>query len=118
MFFSRRGPGRITASEANRLLRDGGAVLIDVREADEYRAGHAPGALHLPLSRLAHDGALGLPESRRLVLVCRSGNRSRRAAELLAAQGVNCVDMTGGMLNWVTEGLPVRDAGGADGAVI
>ena len=118
MLFSRRGPGRIPASEAHRLLRDGTAVMIDVREADEFRAGHAPGAMHVPLSRLAHDGAVGLPEARRLVLVCRSGNRSRRAAALLAAQGVNCVDMAGGMLDWAAEGLPVRDARGSGGTVI
>lgn len=44
MFFSRRGPGRITAGEAHRLLRDGTAVLIDVREADEFLATAVLGA--------------------------------------------------------------------------
>ncbi|MFC8515402.1 rhodanese-like domain-containing protein [Streptomyces sp. NPDC057257] len=125
MHFSRRGPDRITVTRAHRLLRDGTAVLIDVREADEFRAGHAPGALHVPLSRLADSTAAvpGLPRDHgpaapRLVLICRSGNRSRQAAELLAARGIAAVDVVGGMRGWVAEGLPVQDADGADGAVI
>ncbi|MGI5452789.1 rhodanese-like domain-containing protein [Streptomyces sp. CA-249302] len=119
MHFSRSGPDRITVTEAHGLLRDGAAVLIDVREADEYRAGHAPGALNLPLSRLADpDTDTALPGGPRLVLVCRSGNRSRQAAELLAAQGIAAVDVVGGMRDWAVAGLPVRDADGADGTVI
>ncbi|MBC2900122.1 rhodanese-like domain-containing protein [Streptomyces cupreus] len=102
---------RITVQEAAERTRNGGsALLVDVREADEWQAGHAPWAVHLPLS------ALGAPLSpdvrgRPLVVVCRSGNRSRQAAELLVAQGVGAVDVIGGMNEWARAGLPLADAG-------
>ncbi|MFB7368448.1 rhodanese-like domain-containing protein [Streptomyces sp. NPDC056222] len=120
MLFSRRGPGRITPSEAYRLVRDRTAALLDVREADEYQAGHAPGALHVPLSRLAAAGAdtPGSRDGHSLVLICRSGKRSRQAARLLAERGVEAVDVTGGMIAWAEEGLPVQDAHGQAGTVI
>ncbi|KAB1139915.1 rhodanese-like domain-containing protein [Streptomyces luteolifulvus] len=117
MPFSPHGPGRITVARAHRLLRDGTAVLVDVREADEYRAGHAPGALFVPLSHLA-AGAAAVPDGKDLVLICRSGNRSRQAAALLAERGVAAVDVIGGMLDWAAGGLPVQDAHGAAGTVV
>ncbi|MFB7110876.1 rhodanese-like domain-containing protein [Streptomyces sp. NPDC056190] len=121
----RRGPARITASEAAARTghapaggAPGGAVLVDVREVREWRAGHAPGALHLPLSALA-SGADVPPEARGrlLVVVCRSGNRSRQAAELLSARGADAVDVIGGMRDWVRAGLPVVDQRGEDGTI-
>ncbi|NNN31705.1 rhodanese-like domain-containing protein [Streptomyces sp. S3(2020)] len=102
---------RVSVAEAHRLLRDGAAVLVDVREPDEFRAGHVPGALHVPLSR-------ELPDSGDMILICRSGNRSRQAVALLAARGVECVDVIGGMRDWAAQGLPVEDAYGAAGVVI
>ncbi|MEU6005398.1 rhodanese-like domain-containing protein [Streptomyces sp. NPDC047453] len=121
----RRGPARITAPEAAARTghapaggAPGGAWLVDVREAREWRAGHAPGALHLPLSVLA-SGADVPPEvsGRLLVVVCRSGNRSRQAAELLSARGADAVDVIGGMRDWVRAGLPVVDQRGEDGTI-
>ncbi|MER7001196.1 rhodanese-like domain-containing protein [Streptomyces sp. NPDC000410] len=119
MLFSRSGPGRITPSEAQRLIRQGTAVLPGVRETDEYQAGHAPGALYVPLSRPAAV-ATDMPggqDGRSLVLICRSGNRSRQAARLLAESGAEAVDVTGGMIAWAG-GLPVQDAHGQAGTVI
>lgn len=107
---------RITPARAHRLLRDGRAVLIDVREEGEFAAGHAPGAVHLPLSAWI-DGSAGLPAGREPVLICRSGNRSRQAAELLAARGVSVPDVVGGMREWAALGLPVVNARGAAGTV-
>jgi len=119
-----RGPGRVTVQQA--VARTGGAdaadngaaVLLDVREPDEWQAGHAPRAVHLPLSSLA-DGA-GLPaevQGRSLVVICRSGNRSRQAAELLTAQGADAVDVIGGMRDWARTGLPVVNALGENGTI-
>lgn len=108
---------RITPAQAHRLLRDGTAVLVDVRDEGEFAAGHAPGAVHLPLSSLA-GGSAGLPAGRAPVLICRSGNRSRQAAELLAARGVSVPDVVGGMREWAALGLPVEDARGAAGTVL
>jgi rhodanese-related sulfurtransferase len=63
-----------------RQMQAGGAVLLDVREDTEWRAGHAPGARHIPLSRLPAR-IKDLPPRRPVVTVCRSGARSARAAE-------------------------------------
>jgi rhodanese-related sulfurtransferase len=96
----------------------GDAVLLDVRELHEWQAGHAPRAVHLPLSALAAgaplpDAARGTP----LIVICRSGNRSRQAAALLAERGAVAVDVTGGMRDWADAGLPVVDEHGRDGSV-
>ncbi|WP_405740020.1 rhodanese-like domain-containing protein [Streptomyces sp. NBC_00028] len=109
MRYDSPGTPRVTVTEAQRLLRDRTAALIDVRETDEFRAGHAPGAHHVPLSRIA---TAPLPDTARpLVLICRSGNRSRQAAALLAARGVEAVDVIGGMRDWAARGLPVEGTG-------
>ncbi|WP_255953272.1 rhodanese-like domain-containing protein [Streptomyces odontomachi] len=118
--FSRRIPSRVTPAQAHRMTQEGTAVLLDVRETHEYAAGHVPGALHLPLSLLT-AGAADVPgcrDGRSPVLICRSGNRSQRAARLLAGRGVQAVDVTGGMTAWARQGLPVRDGNGAAGTVI
>ncbi|KOU63499.1 sulfurtransferase [Streptomyces sp. MMG1533] len=121
----RGGPGRVTVQEAaartghgNAGDSGGDAVLLDVRELHEWQAGHAPRAVHLPLSTLAAEA--GLPaeaQARPLVVICRSGNRSRRAAELLVAWGAQAVDVIGGMGDWAEAGLPVVDARGGNGTV-
>ncbi|MGW7363509.1 rhodanese-like domain-containing protein [Streptomyces sp. NPDC054841] len=119
MSLFRRGPGRVDPTEARERTRDpGGSVLLDVREAHEWDAGHAPGAVHLPLSALAIGAELPAPAlGRPLVVICRSGRRSRDAAELLAAQGLAAVDVKGGMIAWAREGLPVVDGRGAGGSI-
>ena len=121
----RGGPGRVTVQEAAARTGHGNAaeigsdaVLLDVREADEWQAGHAPRAVHLSLSVLA--AGAGLPteaQARPLVVICRSGNRSRQAAELLVARGAEAVDVIGGMQDWAGVGLPVVDPQGGNGTV-
>lgn len=96
----------------------GDAVLLDVREPHEWQAGHAPRAVHLPLSALV--AGAGLPahaQARPLVVICRSGNRSRQAAELLATRGAEAVDVIGGMRDWAGAGLPVVDPRGGNGTI-
>ncbi|MET8579923.1 rhodanese-like domain-containing protein [Streptomyces collinus] len=119
-----RAPGRVTVQEAAARTGHGAtteradAVLLDVREPDEWQAGHAPGAVHLPLSDLS--AGAGLPaaaHARPLLVICRSGNRSRRAAALLAARGADAADVIGGMRDWAAAGLPVVDARGGNGTV-
>lgn len=99
-----------------RALVASGAVLVDVREPGEWRAGHADAAMHVPLGSLATSyGAL--PHDRRLVVVCRSGNRSAKATRALRAAGFDAVNLAGGMSAWLSAGLPVVDDRGARGAV-
>ena len=111
-------PGRpkITAEQALDLQRKG-AVLLDVRQDAEWRAGHASGAWHIPLSRL-HGGAAGLPPRCTVVTICRSGHRSALAAALLAGDGREVASLAGGMRAWARAGLPVVGSGGRPGRVV
>ncbi|MFJ5811951.1 rhodanese-like domain-containing protein [Streptomyces sp. NPDC093093] len=118
MFLFRRGTARVTPAQARRSTTDGDAVLLDVREQVEWNAGHAPGAIHIPLSRLATGAALpSAAEGRPLVVICRSGHRSQQAAKLLAGRGAEAVDVKGGMNAWATAGLPVVDERGSSGRI-
>jgi rhodanese-related sulfurtransferase len=83
------------------------AVMVDVREPDEWERGHAPGAIHIPLADLpARVGEL--PEvDGALPVMCRSGNRSGRAVQWLVAQGYDVVNAEGGMLAWQAAGKPM-----------
>ncbi len=88
------------------------AVLLDVREQDEWDAGHAPGAVHIPLGELT--GRLGeLPETDgTLGVVCRSGGRSGRAVEWLVSQGFEVASVDGGMQRWAAAGRSMVSAEG------
>ncbi len=86
------------------------ARLLDVREADEWAAGHAPGARHLPMSELTAR-LEELPDDDPLYVVCRSGGRSARVVQYLAAQGHNAVNVDGGMQAWAAGGRPVEADG-------
>lgn len=103
----------VDPSGAQELARDG-ALLLDVREDDEWTAGHAPDAVHLRLGLLAQQR----PErGRRIVAVCRSGARSGRATEALRQWGYDAVNLAGGMQAWAAAGLPVVTDDGGDGTV-
>lgn len=104
----------VDTHEAERLAADGAVLLLDVREPDEWEAGHAPGATHVPLGDL--DPA-ALPTDRPIVAVCRSGNRSGKAAETLSAAGLTVHNMAGGMNAWVAAGQPVVRDDGTSGSV-
>ena len=83
----------------------GGVVLLDVREDDEWQAGHAPGALHVPLGQVT-SRLDELPEGE-LHVVCRSGGRSQQAAAWLSRNGFDAVNVAGGMQAWAEAGLPM-----------
>ena len=74
-----------------------GAVLLDVRTPEEYRSGHVPGAVNLPLDRL-HEREL--PADRPVFAYCLSGARSRQAAMLLRRAGYAHVTDLGGICNY------------------
>ncbi|MFB7511653.1 MULTISPECIES: rhodanese-like domain-containing protein [unclassified Streptomyces] len=83
-----------------------GAFAIDVREPDEFAAGHVPGVRTAPLSELgAHLAAL--PADRPVYVICASGNRSAWAAEHLEAAGFAALSVAGGTSGWVRTGRPV-----------
>jgi rhodanese-related sulfurtransferase len=82
-----------------------GLAVLDVREQDEWDAGHVEGAVHVPLGEL--PTRLGeVPEGQTLV-VCKVGGRSGRAVMWLAQQGYDVVNLDGGMLDWAAAGRPM-----------
>lgn len=91
----------VTVLEAH---ADAEALLLDVREPEEWAAGRAPTARHMPLGRL--DPA-ALPAGRRVLCICRSGGRSAKATEVLRAAGFEAFNVAGGMQAWVAAGLTV-----------
>jgi rhodanese-related sulfurtransferase len=107
---------QIGAAEGARKVQDG-ALLLDVRELDEWAAGHAPAATHIRLAEVpARLGDL-LPDAE-VVAICRSGARSDRAAAFLRAQGIEAVNLAGGMQAWAAAGLDVVTDEGDPGRVI
>lgn len=85
---------------------DDGARLVDVRETDEYEAGHVPGAVHVPLGDVP-DRIDAFCGSGPVYVICRSGARSMRACEHLATVGVEAVNVAGGTMAWMMSGRDV-----------
>jgi rhodanese-related sulfurtransferase len=107
---------RRASPHAAAALVEGGALLLDVREKSELNAGHAPLARNVPLSRLAGHVSQ-VPEDRTIVTVCRAGARSAHAARLLARQGYDVVNLSGGMHAWQRVGLGVVGSAARQGRV-
>ncbi len=94
------GRGReIQGGDARRLVA-AGARLIDVRSPEEYAGGHLPGAVNIPIQDLGTRLADVGPRDGELILYCRSGHRSGRAAQLLRANGFTKVHNLGPMTAW------------------
>lgn len=104
-------------SPADAAARPEGAVLLDVREDDEWQAGHAPGAVHMALGDLGREYGR-LPDDAPVLCVCRTGHRSERAAAALRGAGYDASNVAGGMKAWLADGLPVVTDGGGSGVVI
>ncbi|MGH3936107.1 MAG: rhodanese-like domain-containing protein [Pseudonocardiaceae bacterium] len=85
------------------------AALLDVRENDEWAAGHAPGAVHVPMGQVPQrldELAVMFPD-RPVRVVCRSGGRSARVTAYLAQAGWDAVNVDGGMRAWAAAGRPM-----------
>lgn len=104
------GVQRISTPEAVRLVNHEKAVIVDVREPDEYRSGHIPNAINVPLS--GFGGSLRQLEkykSRPVIVCCRTSQRSARAAVTLRQnQFVNVQVLAGGIVGWQGDSLPVE----------
>jgi rhodanese-related sulfurtransferase len=87
------------------------AWLLDVREDDEWAAGHVPGATHIPLGQLGTRTG-ELPPDDTIYVICRSGMRSARAAQALSGAGWQAINVAGGMQEWAEAGRSmVTDSG-------
>lgn len=93
------------------------AVVLDVREDDEWQAGHAPGAVHIPMGDV--PSRLGeLPEEEPLPVICRSGGRSLRTVQWLVQQGFDVVNVEGGMRAWAAADKAMTTDTGQDPRVL
>ena len=91
--------------------------VIDVREPDEWSAGHIEGAHHIPMNDV--PARLGeIDRQRRVVTVCRSGARSGQVATYLAQAGFTAHNMDGGMTTWRRQGLPIEGAAAKPSSVL
>ncbi len=94
-------------NEFRAMADDPNALILDIREPDEFARGHIPNASLMPL-RTVLDVGPGLARDRRLLLACRSGRRTQRAMQMLLTMGFDDVyGLRGGILAWRGEGLPV-----------
>lgn len=100
-----------TASERRDEL-----VFLDVREDDEWEAGHIEGSLHIPMGELGGRQD-ELPRDRPIVAVCRTGQRSAAVTEALARAGYDAENLVGGVAEWRGAGLGLVDAEGNPGTV-
>ncbi len=98
----------ISVDDLAQRVAQGNPPLIDVRQPDEYREAHVPGAMLIPLDQVPDR----LDEVRRhgagLLVICRSGGRSMSAANFLATQGITAVNVAGGTSAWIASGREVH----------
>ena len=96
---------QINGAEAKALMdRESGYIIIDARTQSEYDEGHIPGAILIPEYEIAQRAESELPDKNQLILVyCRSGRRSKIAAEELVKLGYTNVKEFGGIIDWEYE---------------
>ena len=94
------------------------SVVLDVREPEEWDAGHAPGAMHIPMRDIpARMGEVPMDED--VVVVCRGGGRSAQVVAYLMANGWDNVrNLDGGMLAWARSGRPVVKDGAGEPQIL
>ncbi|MDP3670081.1 MAG: rhodanese-like domain-containing protein [Telluria sp.] len=102
-------PNAIGVRQAAALQRSG-ALLLDVREPEEYAQGHAPGSTLIPLGQLqSRLRELDAFKGRRIAIICRSGRRSALALQMLERAGYSAAaNVEGGMIAWTKAGLPIK----------
>ena len=86
------------------MTQDDGHIIVDVRRPDEYDAGHIPGAVLIPNESIGGAAPKELPDTNQIILIyCRSGNRSKQAAQKLAGMGYTNIYEFGGIITWTGE---------------
>jgi [CysO sulfur-carrier protein]-thiocarboxylate-dependent cysteine synthase len=87
-------------------------IVVDMRGALAFKAGHIAGAINLPVEQLDEICEFGVPFShdQRVLLVCPVGDQSRRFAAFLSQRGITCASLTGGFVAWRDAGEPIQKA--------
>lgn len=109
--FPRTPPAPLPAvdpAQAKKLTETENALIIDVREDDEWADARIPGAIHIPLASITNR-AQEIPRDRPVILQCRSGNRSAGATRALLDLGfMNVLNLEGGIGDWAADGFPIE----------
>lgn len=98
---------QITADQLQARMAEQDITLVDCREVHEFRAGHVPGAINIPLALIPvrlHE----LPSDADLTIICQTGNRSMQACLWLAQQGRTGINVHGGTVAWAMSGKPLE----------
>lgn len=98
------------------MLRSG-ATLLDVRDNTEWNAGHAPGAVHIPVRNVGDQAPKRIAKGRPVIVTCRTGSRSRGATRILREKGIEAYHLVGGMSAWESAGGRVIGNGNRPGIV-
>ena len=92
---------KISASKAKSMMEEGNVVVVDVRTQAEYDEGHIEGAILIPNESIGSTQPSALPDKEAVILIyCRSGNRSKQAADKLVAMGYTKIYDFGGIIDW------------------
>ena len=105
---NRRAGQSISTAQATRMINKEDAVVVDIREKKEFSAGHIANAIHIPYAKLADRmGELVSHKEAPIILVCKTGQNVGMAGKMLREKGYNAVRLSGGMMEWQTQNLPV-----------
>jgi rhodanese-related sulfurtransferase len=102
-------PREISVDDAFQMYQQGGAFVVDVRTQEEWNEYHVPNTTLIPLDQLPNR-LNEIPKDRKIVVVCRSGNRSQQGRDILLAAGYNVTSMTGGLKEWYAKGYSIEGA--------
>lgn len=102
------GASHLSAAEARERISSGEPLyILDVRETEEFRAGHLQNAHLIPLNQLSKR-MNDLPKDKDILCVCASGSRSSMATRMLRNAGYRAINLRGGMFGWQSAGYPVK----------
>ena len=104
-----RGYSSISPAESTTMINRDSAILIDVRESNEYSTGHIINSMHIPLSSLkGRLNELEKHKANKIIMACRSGSRSSHACAILKKAGFEHVfNLSGGVMAWESANLPL-----------
>lgn len=106
---SKPGFRSVSVDDFQHLIADSSVIRLDVRTAKEFDEGHIPNAVNIDVlqSDFLQKALSSLPRKRTIAVNCRSGKRSKKAAELLAKKGYKVVELDAGFNGWIEEGKEV-----------
>jgi len=106
---SKPGFRSVSVDDFQHIITDSSVIRLDVRTAKEFDEGHIPNAVNIDVlqSDFLQKALSSLPRKRTIAVNCRSGKRSKKAAELLAKKGYKVVELDAGFNGWIEEGKEV-----------